>query len=193
MPEFKGRAEDPLNQAPCADAHRRQYAGRGTRGGSRADPRPVSVGLVDYGWDGRSMLSIKDLSCACHTTLRSGPAPTDAASGRRPSLLACSASVALSCVRSIMLAGERFLHFQLNRNKRTTHPKEKWLQCTRNDDRGRNCGKPWKISARTCRETSPAAVSAARGSFGQCHGSALWRATNATAPTSAGCLERRIS
>src|ERR1035437_170661 len=53
---------------------------------------------------------------ACHTTPRSAPAPADAAAGCRLSLPACSASVAFSCVRSIVLIGERFLHFQLNRN-----------------------------------------------------------------------------
>src|SRR4029077_11466393 len=53
---------------------------------------------------------------ACHIILRSEPAPTDAASGWRLSLPAYSASVASSCVRSIILMGERFLHFQLNRN-----------------------------------------------------------------------------
>src|ERR1022692_4777859 len=53
---------------------------------------------------------------ACHIILRSEPAPTDAAAGWRLSLPACSASVASSCVRSIILMGERFVHFQLNRN-----------------------------------------------------------------------------
>src|SRR5947209_2326008 len=53
---------------------------------------------------------------ASHIILRSEPAPTDAASGWRLSLPAYSASVASSCVRSIILMGERFLHFQLNRN-----------------------------------------------------------------------------
>ena len=51
-----------------------------------------------------------------HIILRSEPAPTDAASKWRLSLPAYSASVASSCVRSIILMGERFLHFQLNRN-----------------------------------------------------------------------------
>ena len=32
-------------------------------------------------------------------------------------LPACSASVACSCVRSVILTAEHFLHFQLNRNK----------------------------------------------------------------------------
>src|ERR1022692_3397957 len=53
----------------------------------------------------------------CHTAPRSAPAPADAASGWQLSLPACSASVASSCVRSIILTGERFLHFQLNRNR----------------------------------------------------------------------------
>src|SRR5438094_4571433 len=52
----------------------------------------------------------------CHTAPRSAPAPADAASVWQLSLPACSASVASSCVRSIILMGERFLHFQLNRN-----------------------------------------------------------------------------
>ena len=47
---------------------------------------------------------------------RSARSPADAASGQRPSLRACSASVACSCVPSFTLPGERLLHFQLNRN-----------------------------------------------------------------------------
>src|SRR5262249_2182260 len=47
---------------------------------------------------------------------RWAPSQADAASGRRPSLPACSASVASSCVLSFTLTGERLLQFQLNRN-----------------------------------------------------------------------------
>jgi hypothetical protein len=43
--------------------------------------------------------------------------PPNAASEWRPSLPARSASVAFSCVRSVILTEERYLHFQLNRNK----------------------------------------------------------------------------
>src|SRR5579871_6526533 len=49
---------------------------------------------------------------------RWAPYPADAASGRRPSLPAYSASVASSCALSFTLLGERLLHFQLNRNNR---------------------------------------------------------------------------
>src|SRR5262249_16402135 len=45
------------------------------------------------------------LGPACHIILTSEPAPTDAASGWRLFLPACSASVASSCVRSIILNG----------------------------------------------------------------------------------------
>src|ERR1700693_2517744 len=43
--------------------------------------------------------------------------PADAASGWRPFLPACNASVASSCVLSFTLLGERLLHFHLNRNR----------------------------------------------------------------------------
>src|SRR5215831_2104575 len=49
--------------------------------------------------------------------LRDRLSPAAAASGWRPSLPACSASVAFSCVLSFTLLGERLLHFQLNRNR----------------------------------------------------------------------------
>ena len=42
--------------------------------------------------------------------------PANAASGWRPSLPACNASAAFSCVLSFTLLGERILHFELNRN-----------------------------------------------------------------------------
>ena len=57
--------------------------------------------------------------CSLHDDLdgsRSAPSPSDAASGRIPSLPACSTFAASSCVVSFTLLGERLLHFQLNRN-----------------------------------------------------------------------------
>src|SRR6202050_606285 len=52
-----------------------------------------------------------------HTDPRSALLPPNAASEWQPSLPACSASVASSCVRSVILTDERFLHFQLRQNK----------------------------------------------------------------------------
>src|ERR1039458_2802728 len=52
-----------------------------------------------------------------HTDPRLALLPPNAASEWRPSLPARSASVAFSCVRSVILTEERYLHFQLNRNK----------------------------------------------------------------------------
>src|SRR5207248_10312123 len=62
---------------------------------------------------------------ACHITRRSELTPTDAASGWRLSLPACSASVASSCVRSIILLGGTLSPFpsepeQILLHKRTT-------------------------------------------------------------------------
>jgi hypothetical protein len=52
-----------------------------------------------------------------HIDPRSALLPPNAASEWRPSLPACSASVAFSCVRSVsVLTDERFLHFQLRRD-----------------------------------------------------------------------------
>src|SRR5215469_11131865 len=51
-----------------------------------------------------------------HTDPRSALLPPNAASEWQPSLPACSASVASSCVRSVILTDERFLHFQLRRD-----------------------------------------------------------------------------
>ena len=44
------------------------------------------------------------------------PSPPDAASGWRPSLRLCTASVLFSCVPSVSLTAERSLHFQLRRD-----------------------------------------------------------------------------
>src|SRR5713226_10482747 len=52
-----------------------------------------------------------------HTDPRSALLPPNAASEWRPFLPACSASVASSCVRSVILTDERFLHFQLRQDK----------------------------------------------------------------------------
>ncbi len=55
---------------------------------------------------------------------RSATSPANAASEWRLSLLPCSASVASSCVLSVILTAERFLHFQLrqdtSRHRRTS-------------------------------------------------------------------------
>src|SRR5215472_7781072 len=48
-----------------------------------------------------------------HTDPRSALLPPNAASEWQPSLPACSASVASSCVRFVVLTDERFFHFQL--------------------------------------------------------------------------------
>src|SRR6185295_18735527 len=58
----------------------------------------------------------RGLESVCNTAPKSAPAPADASSGCRLSLSVFSASVAASYVRSIILTGERFHHFQLNRN-----------------------------------------------------------------------------
>src|ERR1022692_1031500 len=52
-----------------------------------------------------------------HTDPRSALLPTNASSEWRPFLPACSASVAFSCVRSVILTDERFLHFQPRQDK----------------------------------------------------------------------------
>src|SRR5437667_8280960 len=51
------------------------------------------------------------------TQLRDRPVAADASLGWQLSLPACSASVASSCVRSIILTGERFSISRLNRNR----------------------------------------------------------------------------
>ena len=51
-----------------------------------------------------------------HTDPRSALLPPNAASEWQPSLPACSASVTSSCVRSVILTDERFLHFQMRQN-----------------------------------------------------------------------------
>src|SRR5208282_1014734 len=51
-----------------------------------------------------------------HTGSRSALLPPNASSEWRPSLPACSASVVSSCVRSVILTDERFLHFQLRQD-----------------------------------------------------------------------------
>src|SRR5215472_8994544 len=51
-----------------------------------------------------------------HTDPRSALLPPNDASEWRPSLPACSASVVSSCVRSVILTDERFLHFQLRQD-----------------------------------------------------------------------------
>src|SRR5580692_9944970 len=51
-----------------------------------------------------------------HTDPRSALLPPNASSEWRPSLPVCSASVAFSCVRSVILTDERFLHFQLRQD-----------------------------------------------------------------------------
>src|ERR1700728_527564 len=51
-----------------------------------------------------------------HIDPRSALLPPNAASEWRPSLPACSASVASSCVRSVILTDERLLHFQLRQD-----------------------------------------------------------------------------
>src|SRR5712671_6301486 len=90
-----------------------------------------SVG-VDGGrapWPGRRRLHFRRTPSASgrrpsagapihHTTMRSAPCPTGAASGWRPSLRPCSAFVSFSRVLSVILTAERPLHFQLRRNKR---------------------------------------------------------------------------
>jgi hypothetical protein len=48
---------------------------------------------------------------------RSALLPPNASSEWRPSLPMCSASVASSCVRSVILTDERCLHFQLRQDK----------------------------------------------------------------------------
>src|ERR1035437_6464238 len=103
-------------------------------GSSSPDRRPVPArlnGWVEILAERQPPRSRRDPSASgrtpwagapvCHTAPRSAPAPADAASGWRLSFPACSASVASSCVRSIILMGERFLHFQLNRNTRAGH------------------------------------------------------------------------
>ncbi len=47
----------------------------------------------------------------------SAPLPPNASSEWRPSLPACSAFVASSCVRSVILTDERLLHFQLGQDR----------------------------------------------------------------------------
>src|SRR5580704_14808094 len=54
---------------------------------------------------------------ARHTDPRSVPPPPNASSEWPLSLPACSASVAFSCVRSVILTDERFLHFQLRQDR----------------------------------------------------------------------------
>src|SRR5271169_1324087 len=54
-----------------------------------------------------------------HTGPRSALLPPNASSEWRPSLPACSASVVSSCVRSVILTDERFLHFQLRQDTQT--------------------------------------------------------------------------
>src|SRR6516225_4995139 len=51
-----------------------------------------------------------------HTGPRSALLPPNASSEWRPSLPACSVSVVPSCVRSVILTDERFLHFQLRQD-----------------------------------------------------------------------------
>src|SRR6266404_7071340 len=51
-----------------------------------------------------------------HIDPRSALLPPNAVSEWQPSLPACSASVASSCVRSVILTDERFLHFQLRQD-----------------------------------------------------------------------------
>src|SRR5712692_2912241 len=51
-----------------------------------------------------------------HTDPRSALLPPNASSELRPSLPACSASVASSCVRSVTLTEKRFFHFQLRQD-----------------------------------------------------------------------------
>ena len=52
-----------------------------------------------------------------HTDPRSALVPPNAASEWQPSLPACSASVASSCVRSVTLADGRCRHFQLRQDR----------------------------------------------------------------------------
>ena len=61
---------------------------------------------VEHGW----------LDPVRHTDPRSALLPPNAASEWQPSLPACSASVDFSCVRSVILTDERFLHFQLRQD-----------------------------------------------------------------------------
>src|ERR1017187_3219613 len=53
---------------------------------------------------------------AHHTDPRSALLPPNASSEWRLSLPTCNASVVSSCVRSVILTDERFLHFQLRRD-----------------------------------------------------------------------------
>src|SRR6516164_8360139 len=57
-----------------------------------------------------------------HTGPRSALLPANASSEWRPSLPACSVSVVSSCVRSVILTDERFLHFQLRQDTSATVP-----------------------------------------------------------------------
>src|ERR1019366_9179244 len=54
---------------------------------------------------------------ARHTATKRAPCPINAASGWRLSLLRCSAFLVSSSVLSVILTVERFLHFQLRRNR----------------------------------------------------------------------------
>src|SRR5215469_12018475 len=59
-----------------------------------------------------------------HTDPRSALLPPNATSEWLLFLPACSASVASSCVRSVILTDERFLHFQLRQDKARTSPSD---------------------------------------------------------------------
>ena len=76
---------------------------------------------------------------------RSAPFPANAASGWRPFLRARTASVASSCALSFTLAGERLLHFQLNRNN--DHPA--YLGCAAASTNYRELSRPNSIPVST--------------------------------------------
>src|ERR1700693_3015116 len=66
---------------------------------------------VEHGWlESRLVTQVRDRH----------PLPPNASSEWRPSLPACSASVVSSCVRSVILTDERFLHFQLRQDTRVS-------------------------------------------------------------------------
>src|SRR5215469_1181785 len=77
-----------------------------------------------------------------HTVPRSALHPPNAASEWRPSLPVCSAFVVSSCVRSVILTDERFLHFQL-RQDITSRP---------HDVPSKLCGVQQRSDRRRCHE-----------------------------------------
>jgi hypothetical protein len=80
---------------------------------------------------------------------RSALLPPNAASEWQPSLPPCSASVVSSCVRSVILTEERFLHFQLrqdNARKRLLAQENGFLRIfriTERDDWRRDSAAIW--------------------------------------------------